>query len=345
MFVQDSTKRSRLVNHAQRLASRGRRLVVAGLCALAFGVPAAHASDAAKDFPSHQMRFILPLAPGSAMDSVARYLATELGKHFGETVVVDNRPGGNHAIAVRALLTAPPDGHTIIIGSNSTLWLNQALFKELPYDTFKDIAPVTALFRGDVAYLVPSDSPYKTMGELIEAARKKPGELRFGAAGFGYRLMVENMNRRFELNTSYIPYKSTSDAVTAVASGTVDFGVADISAALGLIQSGKLRPLAVASEARSHLLPDTPTMDESGAPGYREHTWNAASVHSDTPKPIIDKLAAALGEILNSDETKALYKRLGLTATPVGPDHLRELQREQYEELKRTIEFAKIELQ
>ncbi len=342
MFVSDSMKRSDIVG--KRLGGVVNRMALALLCCLALGLQPVQASEQNQDFPSQGIRLILPFSPGSGMDSVARYLASKLSETLGQTAVVENRPGGNGFIAVRAVLSAPADGHTILIGSNSTLWTNAVLFKELPYDPLKDFTPITALFRGGVAYLVPAGSPYQTMPQLIEAARKEPGTLRFGSASLGYRLMVEDLNRQLGLQTSNIPFKSASEVVTAVAAGTLDFGVADISAALGLIQSGKVRALAVASTQPSALLPGVQTVEQAGAPGYSAYTWVSAVVNQSTPKPISDKLSAIFAEILSRDETKELYTRLGLEAPPSGPEFLKKLQLDEYEQLKRTVEFAKIEL-
>ncbi len=307
---------------------------------------AGHAGAApAADYPSRPIKFLVPFPPGSGTDTSARYFGKKISEMTGQPVVIENRAGGNGFIAVQQVLSAPPDGYTIFIGSNSTLSTNAALFKKLPYDPVGDFAPISALVKGPALLIVPPDSPYKTLAEFIDAARKAPGKLNYGAGSAGYQLMGELFAERTGVRMQHVPYKGASDAVTAVAAGNVDFSPVDISAAIELARNGKLRALAVASDARSPQLPDVPTAVEAGAPGYTAYTWVAAMAPAQTPAPVLARLTELFVAIVQQPETREFYARQGQEVAPPGPDYLRTFQRDEIALWKRIAEIAKVPLQ
>ena len=242
------------------------------------------ASAQAQDFPSKPLKFVVPFPPGSGTDTSARYFAKKFTEITGQTVVVDNKPGANGFIAVRAVLSAPADGYTVFVGSNSTLAVNVALFKSLPYDPVADFSPLSMLMRSPALLIVPGQGAHKTMSELIGNAKAQPGVLNYGAGSAGYQLMAESFNDAAKVQTTGVPFKGASEAVTAVASGTVNLAFAEMTSAQELVKSGKLRALAVASEKRSPALPQVPTASEAGLPGFTAYTWVAAAVSSRPPK-------------------------------------------------------------
>lgn len=297
----------------------------------------------AQEFPSKPIKFIVPFPPGSGTDTSARYFGKKLGELTGQPVVVENRPGANGFIAVRALLTAPADGYTVFIGSNSTLAVNVALFKKLPYDPQTEMTPLTMMMRAPTVLVVPPNSPHKTLTDLVNAAKAQPGKLNYAAGSAGYQLMSEALNDRANLDVRNVPFKGASDALIAVASGSVDMAFADITASYELVKGGKLRALAVASDRRSAILPSVPYFGETGVPGFTAYVWVGAMVSAKTPKAETDKLAALLTQIERMPETKDFYERLGAEVMNGGADEMRQFQSAEIELWKRIAIKAKVE--
>lgn len=314
------------------------------LASLTFGSLLLTAAQA-QDFPSRAIRFVVPFPPGSGTDTSARYFAKKLTEATGQTVVVDNKPGANGFIAVRAVLSAPADGYTVFVGSNSTLAVNAALFKTLPYDPQADLAPLTMMMRSPALIIVPGQTGVKTLDELIAEARSKPGQLNFGAGSAGYQLMAESFNDMAKLNTVHVPFKGASEAVTAVSAGTVQFAFAEMTSAQELVKSGKLRALAVASERRVPSLNTVPTTTEAGLPGFTAYTWVAAMVHAKTPKAETDKLANLMTAIERLPETREFYERIGAEVMNGGPEEMRNFQAAEIQLWKRIAIKAKVEQQ
>lgn len=321
---------------------RHRRLLLLSLFALGASLlPTVQAQD----FPSKPIRFVVPFPPGSGTDTSARYFAKKLTEATGQTVVVDNKPGANGFIAVRTVLSAPADGYTVFIGSNSTLAVNAALFKALPYDPQADLAPLSMMMRSPALIIVPGTSSAKNLDELITEARNKPGQLNFGAGSAGYQLMAESFNDMAKLQTVHVPFKGASEAVTAVSSGTVQFAFAEMTSAQELVKSGKLRALAVASEKRVPSLNTVPTTAEAGLPGFTAYTWVAAMVSAKTPKAEIDKLASLMTTIERLPETREFYERMGAEVMNGGPEEMRNFQAAEIQLWKRIAIKAKVEQQ
>lgn len=310
------------------------------VAALAFACPliATAQADTART-----IRFVVPFPPGSGTDTSARYFAKKLGEISGERVYVENKPGGNGFIAVQAVLAAPADGTTVFVGSNSTLAVNVALFRKLPYNPQTDFAPLSVMMRSPAIVAVPESSPYKTLRDLIAAAKAQPGKLNHGAGSAGYQLMNEALKERAAVDITNVPFKGASEALTGVASGTVDLAFADITASVELVKSGRIRALAVASDHRAVALPQVPDMTEAGLPGYSAYVWVAAMVSARTPKPIADRLATQIAQIERLPETRAFYEKLGAETMNGGAEELREFQAAEIELWKRLAVKARIE--
>lgn len=299
----------------------------------------------AQDFPNKPIKFIVPFPPGSGTDTSARYFGKKLSELTGQTVVVENKSGANGFIAVRAVLAAPADGYTVFVGSNSTLAVNVALFKALPYDPVADLTPLTMMMRSPALLIVPGASEHKTLPELIAAARAKPDALNYGAGSAGYQLMAELFNDAAKVQTHHVPFKGASEAVTAVASGTVQMAFAEMTSAQELVKGGKLRALAVASDKRVPALNAVPTADEVGLPGFTAYTWVGAMVSAKTPKAETDKLAALLTKIETMPETREFYERIGAEVMRGGPEEMRAFQNAEIALWKRIAAKAKVEQQ
>lgn len=297
----------------------------------------------AQDYPAKSIKFVVPFPPGSGTDTSARYFGRKLTELTGQPVVVENRPGANGFIAVQQVLAAPADGYTIFVGSNSTLAVNVALFKKLPYNPQVDLAPLSMMMRAPTVVVVPANSPYKTLPELVAAAKAQPGKLNHGGGSAGYQLMNEALNERAGIDIRNVPFKGASEALTAVASGTVDVAFADITASTELVKSGRLRALAVASDRRAPALPSVPHMGESGQPGFGAYVWVGAMAPARTPKPVVDKLSALLAQIERMPETREFYEKLGAETMQGGADEMRTFQASEIELWKRIAVKAKVE--
>lgn len=320
--------------------------LLAQCCLLTLAIlPAGHALAQPQDFPSKPIKFVVPFPPGSGTDTSARYFGRKLSEMTGQPVVVENKPGANGFIAVKAVLAAPADGYTVFVGSNSTLAVNVALFKSLPYDPVADLAPLTMMMRSPALLIVPGNSPYKTLSELISAARAQPDKLDYGAGSAGYQLMAELFNDAAKVQTHHVPFKGAGEAVTAVASGTVHLAFAEMTSAQELVKGGKLRALGVAADHRVPALPSVPTASEAGLPGFTAYTWVAAMVLARTPKPITDKLAELLTRIETMPETREFYEKIGAEVMRGGPEEMRSFQNSEIQLWKRIAVKAKVEQQ
>lgn len=314
--------------------------------ALALAVaPAGAALAQTADFPSKPIKFIVPFGPGSGTDTSARYFGKKLSELTGQPVVVENKPGANGFLAVKAVLSAPADGYTVFIGSNSTLAVNVALFKSLPYDPVADLAPLTMMMRSPALLIVPGTSPHKTLADLVVAAKAQPDKLNYGAGSAGYQLMAELFNDAAKVQTHHVPFKGAGEAVTAVASGTVDLAFAEMTSAQELVKGGKLRALAVAAEKRVAALSSVPTASEAGLPGFTAYTWVAAAVSAKTPKPMTDKLAELMTRIEQMPQTREFYERIGAEVMRGGPEEMRAFQNAEIQLWKRIAVKAKVEQQ
>lgn len=294
----------------------------------------------ADQFPSRLIRFVVPFPAGSATDLSARYYARKLTELTSQSVIVDNRGGGNGIIGVRAVLDAPADGYTVLIGTTSILAVNVALFRRLPYDPVADFTPLTMMMHSPAVLAVNAKGPYNTVADLVKAAHEKPSALNYSAGTAGYQLMAELFNQLTNVKTTHIPYKGSGEAVIAVLSGQTDFTIIETSLTLS---QPMLRPLLVGSRQRFELLKDVPTGSEAGLPGFEATTWVAAMVASRTPPVIATKLAELMSAIARMPETKAYFENQGAASPPAGPDELRKFQVEAIETWKRVAQRAGIQ--
>lgn len=321
-----------------------RRQLLAALLSITLAALSASAAQA-QTFPSRPIKFVVPFGPGSGTDTSARYFARKLGDITGQPVVVENRPGGNGFIAVKHVLSSPADGYTVFIGSNSTLAVNAALFRELPYDPVKDFSPLTMMMRSPAMLAVSPKAPYTDLKGLVSYAKANPGKVNFGAGSAGYRLMGELLNDTAGVQTMYVPFKGASEAITAVAGNTVDYTFAEVTAVQELSKDGHVRVVAVASDKRVATSPVIPTAAEAGLPGFEAYTWVGAMVSAKTPKAETDKLAELFTTISKMDETRAFYEGLGATPMTGGPTQMRDFQEKEITLWKHIVQKANVPLQ
>jgi len=267
-------------------------LVLAGL----LGFPA---TSTAQTYPDHAIKMVVPFGAGTSTDAVARMVGEELSKLAQVPVVIENIPGANGILGVQAVSRAAPDGYTIMMTTSTTHAANTALFKKLPYDPIKDFEPITKVVEQTIVLVVRPDSPYRTIGEFM-AAVKAGKAMTFAGSSASTRVASEMLKSRLKGNLLHVPYKSAPQALTDLIGGQVDFMSVDPTTALPLIRGGKLRALSVSSLRRDPLLPDVPTLSESGLKGFELTSWGAVFAPAGTPAKIVEQLNAWLRQALQS---------------------------------------------
>jgi len=293
--------------------------------ALAVSLIAALAVQA-QAYPTRPIRFIVPYTPGGLGDSFARAVGDELAKRLGQPVVIDNRPGASQAIGAEATAKAPPDGHTIFMGTQSGLVINTIARKQLPYDPVRDLTPVTMLFTTPLYLVVHPSVPAHSVKELIALARARPGKLTFASIGNGssQHLAGEMLRARAKVDILHVPYKGSSPAMTDLLGGQVDMMFEGGVSALPHARSGKLRALATTGRKRADAMPELPTMAESGVTDFEFTVWFALIAPAGTPRPIIERLNREVGEVLRTRELKEKFAPAGIDIAPSTPEELGE---------------------
>ena len=292
-----------------------RRAALAGAAALSI----APTVSRAEDFPSKPIKIVVPFAPGSATDIAARGLAAKLQGILKQTVLVDDKPGASGQLGAQIAVTAPPDGYTIMMGTNSTNAANGALFKKLSYDPEKDFAPIARCLMGVNALVVNNDLPIKTVAELVDYAKKNPGKLNYSEASSSQRLSGEMFNQLAGVKIERVPYKSSPQALGDVNSGQVQLMFPDLPQALTQIEAGRVRGLAVTGLKRTSVAPNLPAIAET-LPGYSLVYWLAVFAPAATPRPIQQKLYDAVAEALKDPATAKTMTQGRMEASVLGLD-------------------------
>jgi tripartite-type tricarboxylate transporter receptor subunit TctC len=246
----------------------------------------------AGEYPDRPIRLLVPGAAGGGMDVVARLVANTIGESLKQAVVVENKPGAAGNIAVNQLAKSPPDGYTIVLGQTSQLAINPSLYGNLPYDVFKDFIPVVLLADAPNVVVVPADSLIKSMADLVQAAKNAPDGLDVTTPGIGTvsHLTAELFQRSAGIKLRHIPSRGANSALIDVVAGRIPLMLSSIPTALGLINSGQLRAIAVSAIERSPALPNVPTIAEQGYPGFNAGTWYGLLVPTGTPPDVVKKL-------------------------------------------------------
>jgi tripartite-type tricarboxylate transporter receptor subunit TctC len=275
----------------------------------------------AQGYPSRPIRLVLPVVAAGAVDISIRILAPKLTELLGQPMVVDPRPGGAGALASELVAHAAPDGHTLLIGTVNGLAVNPNLFRNLAVDPVRDLAPVTTLVHVLNLLAVPTDRPWRSVAELVAALKAAPGTLTYGSAAIGSAGHLAGALLDFRAGTEavHVPYRGGGQLITDLMSGKLDYGFATAATVLPFVESGQLRALAVPTAARSRLLPDLPTVAESGVPGYAIDNWYAVCAPRATPAPVIEVLNAAFGAALADREVVRRLGAQGLEPFPSSP--------------------------
>lgn len=309
-----------------------------GLLILAALVPASFCGAAlAQSYPSKPIRLILPFPAAGPSDIVGRALGQKLAEQFGENLVPDNRVGAGGSLGIAAVTKAPPDGYTLLVTS-AAIAIIPSLYANLAYDAAKDLAPVARLASIENVLLVHPSVPAKTLRQLVTLARANPGKLNYGSGGPGTtnHLANELLKNLEKINMVHVPYKGATLATVALIGGEVDEVIVSVASALPLIQTGKVRPLAVLSERRVATLPDVPTAKESGVDGFLMSIWYGMFAPAGTPREIISRLNREVAKALESPAMRERMAAAGVDAWPGTPEQMADLLRSE------TARFAKI---
>jgi tripartite-type tricarboxylate transporter receptor subunit TctC len=299
----------------------------------------------AEKFPSKPIHIIVPFNAGSGSDTGARVYGEILSKVLGTPVVVENKPGASGLLTIQHVKAAPADGYTIMLASNSPMTVNPVVMKNLPYDPVKDFRPISGLGRGSVAFVVPANSPHKTIKDLADAAKKEKRTLAVGNYSAGYHLVAAWLGTATGTEVTHVPYKGGAQMMNDVIGGQLDTGAIDFGGAAPLIKDGRLRALAITGGERHPDFPDVPTMKESGYPDFESYVWTSFFVHADTPDDVTKKLADAMQKVLVTDEAKAYQATIPTAVMRLGPDEMREFQLSEIERFRRVAEAAGIQPQ
>lgn len=292
------------------------KLKIALLAAAVLASTAVHADN----YPTRPIRLVVPYAPGGSADIVARRISDEWAKAAGGNIFIENKAGAGGNIGVDAVAKSAPDGYTIGLQTVS-LAINPSLFAKMPYDTLKDLAPIGMVAASQHVLVVNPKFAAKDTKELLALAKSNPGKYNYGSAGPGstFHMAAELFKDVAKVDIMHVPYKGGGPALVDTMAGMVDMSFPVLSAAVPHVQSGKLRPIGVTGPKRSPLLPNVPTLQESGATGYNFETWFMVFAPANTPRPIIDKLNAALNKAISSPDLKDKLIKDGFDPLPSTP--------------------------
>jgi tripartite-type tricarboxylate transporter receptor subunit TctC len=325
-----------------------RRVVAAMSLAVALpvmlAVPAASAQD---NWPSRPITYVVPFAAGGTTDVLGRLIGQKLSARIGQTVVVENRPGAGGNIGSDYVAKAAPDGYTLLGGTISSHAINVSLYPKMPYDPVKQFQPVSLIGTLPNVLVVNSDSPWKTVADVIAAAKAKPGSVTFGSSGNGtsQHLSAELFANMADLKLLHVPFKGSSQAVQALLGNQVNMVFENSLAAMPLIQSGKFRALATTGPRRAKELPEVPTMAEGGLKGYEIVSWQAIFAPAGTPMPIVNRLADEIGKIIREPDMQARLAGMGVEPSGAGPAELGAFQKSEVAKWANLVKAAGIKLE
>ncbi len=330
------------------MLNKTNRRAAMALSALAVAAMALAASSAlAQTYPAKPVTLVVPQPAGGAADQFARPFAQLLSQRLGQPVIIDNRPGANGNIAAAYVArNQAADGYTIFFGSVSTLAVNPHLYKATGFDPLKDFQPITLTNQTPNVLVVGAATPYKTVADVVAAAKKAPGTLSFGSAGNGNTMHLTGL--QFEAKTGtqliHVPYKGGPAALNDVMGGQIPMMFHNLSAVLGQEKGGRVRVLAVADTQRSKLLPNVPTMAEAGAPGVVQLAWSGMLVRSGTPAPVVERLHKEMVEILKTPAFRKSLEEQGFDVLSSTPQEFTDRLKADYAAMAEVIKAGNVQI-
>ena len=311
-------------------------VLAASLCSLAV----------AQDYPAKPIRFIVPLTPGSGADIAGRLVGKVMSEQWKQPVIVENRAGAGGQIGTQAVVKSDPDGYTLLVQSASHA-ANPAIYKALPYDSLKDIVDVAILGKTPYVMVTQANGPYRTLKQVVDAAKAKPGEVPFASAGIGSstHLAAEYAMAVAGAKMLHIPFKGSPDAIADVVAGRTTFYMAPINTAVNLVRDGKLLALGVSTKARAEVLPDVPPLAEQGLADYDMSLWFGMWAPAGTPPAVVQKLNAQVNAIVQLPEIREQFAKLGIQPAPMKSDEFAKFVRNEIEVYRRVVKQANIQPQ
>jgi tripartite-type tricarboxylate transporter receptor subunit TctC len=302
------------------------RAVIALLLTLPLlaGAAVRAAKAQADDYPQRTVTFVCPFPAGGGSDILARMLAQELQDRLGRPVIVDNRTGAGTTIAANVVAKSAPDGYTLLLAPVTTLAIGPSIYKSLPYDTIRDFAPIGLVGSSQFALVANPSIGAKTLPELIELIRSKPGQLSFGSAGPStpHHLFMEMFLKMIGGSAQHVPYRGSVQALADVVAGETQMMVVDLAIGIPMIESGRVRVFGVTSPQRAPSLPQSPTLAEAGLPGYAARGWFSVVTRAGTPRPIIDKINRVLMAYIKRPDVDQRLTNLAIDPLTSSPDEL-----------------------
>ncbi len=298
-----------------------------GLAAFATLLALAPLSTLAQEWPTKPIRVVVPFPAGGGTDIIARDVTNKVTNTTKWNFIIDNKPGSGGNLGIDAAAKAPADGYTLVVGQTSNLAINPTLYSKLPYDPVADLTPIGLIGNSPLLFVVGANSPYRTLAELVAAAKAKPDALNYASAGSGTvgHLATELFQREAGIKLTHVPYKGASQGLTDVMSGQVHLYSGTVPTLIGHIKSGKLRALAITSAKRGDDLPQVPTVAESGYKGFEAVTWFGLLGPAKMPAPLLASLSTELNKALNSPDLRKKLEDQGLEVTPSNPDQFGKL--------------------
>jgi tripartite-type tricarboxylate transporter receptor subunit TctC len=299
---------------------RASRLVVAAVATLLLLTPSVHAQQ---NYPTRPVRLIIPFGPGGIADITSRLVAERLGERLGQRIVIENQPGAGGVTAARSALSAAADGYTLALLTNGTA-ISVPLFKTLPFDPLTDFTPVSSFAYFDFIFATNADARYRSLAEVIAAARERPGALNIGTINVGssQNLSAELFRSAAGVNMTIVPYRTTPEVLVALLRNDVDLMIENFAALKSPLAEGKIRAVAASGSVRAPALPEVPTVKEVGVAGFEVNSWNGLFAPAKTPPEIVAALNAALREVLGSPDLKQRFLELGVEAKASSPEEI-----------------------
>ena len=297
----------------------------------------------AQAFPSRPIKIVVPFAPGGAVDSVARVVGARMAEQTGQPVVIESKPGANMNIGTQAVIAAPADGYTLLLGANP-LATNPTLDPKLPFEPLRDLAPVARVGYAPLVLVVPANSPARSVSELAALSKAKPNTFYYGSAASGSsgHLATELLKTATGLDAQHVAYKGGAPALTDLVGGRLDLMLINPLEAAPHVKAGTLRALAVSSEKRIAALPDTPTFAEAGVKGFEASVWWGFLVPAATPKDVVARLTAETLKALENDAVRARLEAMGAVVAPLNADGFGRYLRDETQKWAGVIRAAKI---
>jgi len=298
------------------------------------------AASAQSDWPTKPLRMIVPFPPGGVTNIVARAVGAKLGAELGQQVVIDNKAGASGAIGAELGAKAAPDGYTLIMGNISTLAINPVTFAKLAYDPVTSFDPVSMVAVQPLLIAVNPEVPAKTLAELVQLAKSRPGQLNYGTAGSSIHLAVEQFSTQAGIRMNHVPYKGSAPAVSDLVGGQIQVLFDPFSSLYPQVSAGKVRALAISTEKRSTVAPTIPTVAEQGYAGFDVSSWQGIVVPAGTPRPIVQRLNRELAKVLASADIREKFAQFSAVPSATTPEQFGQTIREEIARWQKVAQTA-----